>query len=179
MKDLMKKAHQMTREIKREYPEVDYKFQLGLCMSYLLSEKKGGNRMVELKGTEKQIKWAEDIREEWNSKSYREYEKITKRHPDWAVFHDKYVEFFNEIPFADFIIHMRNAIPVNRNNLYMLTSEMVHYALDKCNKNGIIIAKDKINIFGDLYNKYCTYNSNTKEMTLEEFKTIIKITENI
>lgn len=40
MKELMKKAHEMTKEIKKEFPEVDYKFQLGLCMSYLLNEKK-------------------------------------------------------------------------------------------------------------------------------------------
>ncbi|NFV48385.1 hypothetical protein FDJ70_12180 [Clostridium botulinum] len=30
----------MAREIKKEYPEVDYKVQFGLCLSYLLSEKK-------------------------------------------------------------------------------------------------------------------------------------------
>ena len=38
MKELMKKAHQMTKEIKREYPDVDYKAQLGICMSFLASE---------------------------------------------------------------------------------------------------------------------------------------------
>ena len=37
-KELMIKAHKMTKEIKREYPEVDYKFQLGLCLAYLQSE---------------------------------------------------------------------------------------------------------------------------------------------
>ena len=59
-KELMIKAHKMTNGIKNEYPEVDYKFQLGLCLAYLQNE--GENEMVELKGTEKQIKWAEDIR---------------------------------------------------------------------------------------------------------------------
>ena len=43
MKELMKKAHQMTREIKNKFPEVDYKFQLGLCISYLYEEEKKGN----------------------------------------------------------------------------------------------------------------------------------------
>jgi hypothetical protein len=38
MKELMKKAHQMTKEIKREYPDVNYKFQLGLCLSFLASK---------------------------------------------------------------------------------------------------------------------------------------------
>ena len=42
-KELMIKAHQMTKEIKREYPEVDYKFQLGLCLAYLHEE--GENEM--------------------------------------------------------------------------------------------------------------------------------------
>ena len=60
-KELMVKAHKMTKEIKREYPEVDYKFQLGLCLAYLQSE--GEVKMVELKGSEKQVKWANDIRE--------------------------------------------------------------------------------------------------------------------
>lgn len=60
-KNLMKKAHEMTKEIKEEYPEVDYKFQLGLCLKALRDEE-GVNDMVELKGSEKQIAWAEDIR---------------------------------------------------------------------------------------------------------------------
>lgn len=59
-KELMIKAHKMAKEIKTQYPTVDYKFQLGLCLSYLQNE--GEVKMVELKGSEKQIKWAEDIR---------------------------------------------------------------------------------------------------------------------
>lgn len=35
MKNIMKQAHQMTKEIRKEYPGVDYKFQLGLCLSFL------------------------------------------------------------------------------------------------------------------------------------------------
>ena len=61
-KELMKKAHEITREIKAEYPEVDYKFQLGLCLSYLM--KGNDNMLPELKGTSKQIAWAEKIRKE-------------------------------------------------------------------------------------------------------------------
>ena len=60
-KELMIKAHKMAKEIKAKYPTVDYKFQLGLCLAYL--HKEGEKEMVELKGTEKQVKWAEDIRE--------------------------------------------------------------------------------------------------------------------
>ena len=60
-RNLMKEAHKMTREIVNKYGDVDYKTQLGLCLSFL-SQEKEGNEMVELKGTEKQVKWAEDIR---------------------------------------------------------------------------------------------------------------------
>ena len=63
MKNIMKEAHRLTREIKAEFPEVDYQAQLGICISYLYeNEKKENVKMVELKGTEKQVKWAEDIR---------------------------------------------------------------------------------------------------------------------
>ncbi|MDM0973234.1 hypothetical protein QTI91_13565 [Clostridium perfringens] len=65
MKDMsliMKEAHRLTKEIKKEFPNVDYKFQLGICMSYLLNGK-GENEMVELQGSEKQVKWALSIRE--------------------------------------------------------------------------------------------------------------------
>lgn len=34
--NLFKAAHKMTREIKAEYANVDYKFQFGLCLAYLL-----------------------------------------------------------------------------------------------------------------------------------------------
>ena len=37
-KELMAKAHKMVKEIKNKYPEVDYKLQLGLCLSYLYEE---------------------------------------------------------------------------------------------------------------------------------------------
>lgn len=61
-KELMIKAHKMAKEIKAQYPEVDYKFQLGLCLAYLHEE--GEKEMVELQGTEKQVAWAEKIRAE-------------------------------------------------------------------------------------------------------------------
>lgn len=38
-KEIMKKAHEMTKEIKAQYPEVDYKAQFGLCLSFLMNEK--------------------------------------------------------------------------------------------------------------------------------------------
>ena len=62
MINLMKEAHKLTREIKAEYKDVDYKAQLGICISYL-SKKEEVKKMVELEGTEKQVKFASDIRE--------------------------------------------------------------------------------------------------------------------
>lgn len=53
MKEIMKKAHKMTRGMVEKYG-VDYQAQLGLCLAYLL-ENKEEERMVELKGTEKQV----------------------------------------------------------------------------------------------------------------------------
>lgn len=47
MKNIMKQAHKMTKDIKKEYPEVDYKFQLGLCLSHLY--KKGSDKKVSKK----------------------------------------------------------------------------------------------------------------------------------
>lgn len=64
MKNLMKEAHKMTKEIKKEFPEVDYKTQLGICISYLAKESEE-NGMVKLQGSEKQVKWAEDIRKDF------------------------------------------------------------------------------------------------------------------
>lgn len=58
---LMREAHKLTKEIVKKFPGTNYKVQLGLCISYLLEE--GVKEMKELKGTEKQVKWANDIRE--------------------------------------------------------------------------------------------------------------------
>lgn len=61
-KELIIKAHKMAKEIKIEYKDIDYKTQFGICIKYLLSNK-GENKMVELAGSEKQIKWGNDIKE--------------------------------------------------------------------------------------------------------------------
>jgi len=60
-REIMIVAHKMTKEIKTEFAEVNYSFQLGLCMSYLAKE--GVNKMLAIiNGSEKQIAWAEKIR---------------------------------------------------------------------------------------------------------------------
>ena len=47
MINLMKEAHKLTREIKAEYKDVDYKAQLGICISYLSNNEKKGDIMKE------------------------------------------------------------------------------------------------------------------------------------
>ena len=49
MKNIMKEAHKLTREIKAEFPEVDYKFQLGICISYLSKNEGVENMTIEEK----------------------------------------------------------------------------------------------------------------------------------
>lgn len=63
MKNLFKKAHEMTRKFVEEYG-VDYQAQFGLCLSHLLEKEREEEEVKELKGTPKQIAWAEKIREE-------------------------------------------------------------------------------------------------------------------
>lgn len=38
--ELMKRSHKLAKEIKKEYPEVNYHFQLGVCMKYIIEEEK-------------------------------------------------------------------------------------------------------------------------------------------
>ncbi|AEB77619.1 hypothetical protein CbC4_7008 (plasmid) [Clostridium botulinum BKT015925] len=45
--EIIRKAHQMAKEIKREFTDVDYKTQFGLCLSYLITNKKGNVEMKE------------------------------------------------------------------------------------------------------------------------------------
>lgn len=62
MKNIMKEAHNLTKKIIRKGDS--YKATFRLCLSFVHSEiRKGENKMVELKGSEKQVKWANDIRE--------------------------------------------------------------------------------------------------------------------
>lgn len=66
MKELFIKAHKITRELAKQY-KVNYQAQFTLCLNYLLENKKEMKEMKTLKGTEKQIKYAEDIKKEMNT----------------------------------------------------------------------------------------------------------------
>lgn len=59
--NLVKAAHKMVKEIRAKYPEVNYKLQFGLCLSYLYKE--SVNMVAITVGSEKQIAWATQIRE--------------------------------------------------------------------------------------------------------------------
>lgn len=73
MKKIFIEAHKMTKEMVEKYG-VDYQAQLGLCISYLL-ENKEEEGMKELKGSEKQVKWANEIREKQMKEFYEWKEK--------------------------------------------------------------------------------------------------------
>jgi len=60
MKNIMREAHKLTKEMKRKYPEVDYKTQLGLFISYLLENE--NKEVEEMKATPENIlRKAEEI----------------------------------------------------------------------------------------------------------------------
>lgn len=92
MKNVMKAAHQLTKEIKREYPEVNYKAQLGICISYLANEEE--NEMVKItEGSEKQIAWAEKLIAKFKENS----DKCLQQEKDYTDFEDeKDVKFYDE-----------------------------------------------------------------------------------
>lgn len=66
MKNIMKEAHNLTKKIIKKGDS--YRATFRLCLSFIYTQiKKGVKKMVELKGSEKQIKWANDIRKELNN----------------------------------------------------------------------------------------------------------------
>ena len=62
MENVFKKAHEITKNIIRKGDSYRETFRLSLIFVYS-QIKKRANKMVKLKGFEKQIKWANDIRE--------------------------------------------------------------------------------------------------------------------
>ena len=82
MKNIMKEAHNLTKKIIRKGDS--YKATFRICLSFVHSQvKKGVNKMVELKGSEKQVKWALEIRKQVlevieNART-RKVEEVSKR----------------------------------------------------------------------------------------------------
>ena len=84
MKNIMKEAHNLTKKIIRKGD--NYRATFRICLSFVHSQvRKGINKMVELKGSEKQVKWALEIRKQVlevieNART-RKVEEVSKR-PD-------------------------------------------------------------------------------------------------
>ena len=79
-KEIMIKAHKMVKDIKGQYPEINYQFQLGLCLSYLIEEGKSMSERVEelmkeMDITEEEAKELEQV-EKCYQEEYNENEKI-------------------------------------------------------------------------------------------------------
>lgn len=69
MSKIFTEAHKLTREIKAQYPEVDYRAQFGLNLSYLLNKEEAEE--VEPTRLIKQLMYKDgSIAEDW--KSYKE-----------------------------------------------------------------------------------------------------------
>ena len=59
--NIFKNAHELTKKIIKTGD--NYRATFRLCLLFVYSHiKKGANKMIKLKGTEKQVKWAEYIR---------------------------------------------------------------------------------------------------------------------
>lgn len=99
MKTKFKEAHKMAREIKAEYPEVDYSAQFGLCLSYILKNEEE-NEMTDLEKWYESLDQKEKSRlkdgaeartgflrnnetaEEWKARGKENYDKILKQKYD-------------------------------------------------------------------------------------------------
>lgn len=84
---LIKEAHKMAREIKEEFPGVDYKTQFGLCMSYLLSNRED-IKLVDLK---------KEIRERVRYYSTLNGEEV-------EIYEDWYLEVINKHTFDNILL---------------------------------------------------------------------------
>ena len=108
MRNVMIEAHRMTREIKRTSPEVDYRAQLGLCLSFLMMNKKEEKvmEMAKLEGSEKQIKWAEDLRKEFvtNIEEYKEF--LNNEEEEVILRHARYFSMTVNKEFKEFLLNL-------------------------------------------------------------------------
>ena len=107
MKNIMIEAHRMTKEIKNNSPEVDYRTQLGLCLSFLMTNKEEKvMEMAKLEGSEKQIKWAEDLRKEFVTK-IEEYKKFLNSEEEEVILrHARYFSMSITREFKEFLLNL-------------------------------------------------------------------------
>lgn len=87
MDNLMKKAHEMTKEMIEMFPGTDYKTQLKISLDFLKGNKyllednevaatEGKDTLPKLIGTIEEIKEAEDIRKHMIEVAYKDKEKF-------------------------------------------------------------------------------------------------------
>lgn len=73
-RNIMKKAHQMTKEIVEKYGDVDYKTQLGLCLSFLSQEDKEEEKEeMTVEEVVKAVRSIEDLPVEVDAKEWEKY----------------------------------------------------------------------------------------------------------
>ena len=132
--ELIKKAHELTKEIKREYKEVDYRTQFGICLSYLLLNKEDIVKMNELKFNKAGLEFKFRNFEWKNGKLVSEW-KITdvdeSEENDGYFFNAKYSEFKKAFSmFFKVNGNMKNAVRLPKN---ISVDEIIKDAKSKIN----------------------------------------------
>lgn len=77
-KNILREAHKLTKEIKAEYPEVDYKAQLGICISYLYNKgtKEANIKDLLMSAAEEAVEEMEADDYSWNKWEKGEHKRI-------------------------------------------------------------------------------------------------------
>ena len=165
--NIMKEAHKLTREIKKEFPNIDYKFQLGLCISYLHKNKEA-IKVLELKGTEKQVKWGNSIRENLLNKCDNEEIK----------------SWLNSIMFAEIFNDLRDLRPiVNKSDNERKNEELKKYIITLIKEaiKSFINKKVKRNNVNELFpvkkEAFFVFDINVN-YTFEEYKEVMEMVYN-
>ncbi|MFL8710806.1 hypothetical protein Q3304_08570 [Clostridioides sp. GD02377] len=175
MKNLFKEAHKMTREIKRKYNDVEYKAQFSLCLSFL--NKEGGIKLKELRGSEKQVNWANDIRKELLNvideleevdNKYFEKKDLIKMIKSWEKKLEKIREEVRNVDSAKFFIDYFKEI-LKHNSLREKASWICHAIEDSTleeNRSWDLLAhKAKLNYRREIIKEFKISYEEAKEIT--------------
>lgn len=91
--EIVRRAHKMAKEIKAQYPEVNYKFQYGLCLSYILN---GGNGMVDEFKAAKKYDQMEMLEKVMNEKGL-DYSELGTTYKEVKNFESKRIEAYEKV----------------------------------------------------------------------------------
>ena len=100
--NIFKKAHELTKKIIKAGD--NYKATFRLCLTFVYSQlKKGVNKMVELKGTEKQIKFAKSLLEKMTKNNEKKLNKKVSENAKVTIKSNieiatNYIESINDAP---------------------------------------------------------------------------------